>query len=160
MLRRLDSTESDMCMYDYSEPAQLLSASSPKARKDHKCDECRRVICKGEIYKAESTLYEGEFSAHKTCTHCMVAREWLSDECGGYVWSAVVEDIGEHVSERKGYDEGVDLARMYVGMRRKWQRFDGAGLLKVPKMPALTPPYVPNLVGTLAMGAAAVRVGP
>jgi hypothetical protein len=61
----------------------------------------------------------------------MVVRNWLSDECGGWLYTAVEEDAAEHA---RGY--GMDLARAVIGMRWQWRGKSGR-LLPVPA-PILT----------------------
>lgn len=123
-----------MCMYDDCEQSQLLREDDRKARKEHRCCECARVIFVGETYHLDVTMYDGRLSTYKTCAHCMVARKWLSEECGGWIYTAVEEDIGEHVRELRRND----LARLYVSMRRNWRTFRGK-LMLVPAMPEVTP---------------------
>lgn len=124
-----------MCMIDDADGrSTVLGESHPIARKQHKCFECARTIEPGETYLAESLLFEGEFSAHKTCSHCEVARAWLAAECGGWLYGGVEEDIREHATS--GY-YGMDLARIAVGMDWGWRRKNGA-LLPIPAMPKAT----------------------
>jgi len=51
-----------------------------KARKDHKCYECCRVIVKGEKYQKFSGKYDGEFFEFKTCAACESLREHITKE--------------------------------------------------------------------------------
>ena len=46
-----------------------------RARKEHKCTECRGLILKGEYYTYTSMLYDGEWEAHKICEDCYELRE-------------------------------------------------------------------------------------
>lgn len=41
-----------------------------KARKEHRCTYCRRVIKAGSGYHTETGLWEGDFQAHKFCERC------------------------------------------------------------------------------------------
>ena len=86
-----------MCMIDdvYGD-CVVLHERHQVARKPHKCHECNRVINIGERYMVERTVYEGEASTHKTCYDCKEKREWLSKECGGFLYGCVVEDFAEH----------------------------------------------------------------
>ena len=45
-----------------------------KARKDHVCCECRRVIKTGTVYEYVSGIWDHEPSSFKTCTRCVVLR--------------------------------------------------------------------------------------
>lgn len=124
-----------MCMIDgCDERVTVLHERNPAARRLHKCNECHREIALGERYTVERYISEGSASTHKTCVHCMVARRWLLAECRGFVYGYIGEDLVEHVTEG-GY--GMDLARLAVGLRRKWRRRDGR-LQPVPAMPITT----------------------
>lgn len=119
-----------MCMAFDADPIEMIWKDTPKARKAHRCDECGRTIRVGETYIRERFKLDGETSTHKTCAHCTVVRDWLSLECGGYVFTAVSEDIDEHA--RGGY--GIGVIRLAVGMRRNWTTRKGA-LMPVPEIP-------------------------
>jgi hypothetical protein len=88
-----------MIDYDGDTPIVLLSSVGRKARKRHKCMECYRVINVGEQYLVEGYISDGEKFTHKTCGNCVVARNYLADNCGGFVYGLVQEDIKNHVFE-------------------------------------------------------------
>lgn len=124
-----------MCMFDDGDGAvTMLSAADPVARKTHKCRECGRTIEPGERYHVDRFLWEGSLDTHKTCGHCMVARQWLQDECGGYLFGAVEEDIREHAHNGM-YPMG--LHRLAVGMAWKWRTPRGR-MLPLPTAPMTT----------------------
>ena len=117
-----------MCMIDDADGTvtSLGPGRYVTARREHKCAECARRIGAGESYFREAYTWDGNFTLHKTCTHCMVVRQWLQDECGGWCYGSVEEDAADHSS---GY--GMDLARAVIGMRWQWRGPSGR-LLKVP----------------------------
>ena len=121
-----------MCMIDDGDGAVTMIDDGRyiRARSKHKCKECGRFIEPGESYHREVYKFDGEFSTHKTCAHCMVVRRWLSDECGGWLFGGVEEDAREHVFENRGY-YGLDLYRAVVGMQWQWRTPSGR-LLPVP----------------------------
>lgn len=121
-----------MCMIEGADGyAVVLKDKHCVARKNHKCSECRRIIQSGEKYHLESLVFEREFSAHKTCSHCSVMRQWLIENCSGFVYEGVREDIWEHAQE---YDNmGMKFLRAAVGMRRRWTKKNGQ-LMKVPEL--------------------------
>lgn len=122
-------------MLDYADgQVTMLSEANPTARKAHKCRECGRVIEPGERYHVDRFLWEGKLDTFKVCAHCMVARQWLSDECGGWLFGDVEEDIREH-AHSGNYPMGVH--RLAVGMAWKWRTPSGK-LLPVPKVPQTT----------------------
>ncbi len=121
-----------MCRIDGADRSEVYSESTHRARKEHKCYECRRAIMPGEVYRRVFTVTEGDASSMKVCGHCIVAQDWLISNCGGYVYGEVREEIEEHAQEYRA----LSLARIAVGMRRKWRRLRGDGLLAVPPSPA------------------------
>lgn len=122
-----------MCMMDWcDDTVTMLSTSDPKARKAHKCAECGREIAVGEQYHVDRYVFEGRMTAHKTCAHCMVARDWLQKECGGWLFGSVEEDIGEHIGSH-----GFGLMRIAHGMDVMWKRKDGR-MWRLPRMPKTT----------------------
>jgi hypothetical protein len=108
-----------------------MRSAKLKARKAHRCGECRREIAPGEIYERTVSIYDGTASTYKTCAHCLVLGDWLSENCDGYIYTEVVEDFQEHASEYSREDIGA-LAAM---AGRHWRTTDGA-LLPIPLKPA------------------------
>ena len=121
-----------MCAIDLcDDPPKFHESSHRKARKEHRCDECRRVIAKDERYEYVFLVdYDGNPGEQRTCAHCEAARSWLRVTCGGWMYEGVRDDLQEHFGEGSAY-RSVWLARAIVGMRRKWTQRDGA-LMPVP----------------------------
>lgn len=117
-----------MCMTDYDRPSLYVSENR-KARKEHRCLECFRVIHAGEQYQHVRGVWDGEPGTYKTCAHCLVGQKLLQDECGGFSHGAIDEDLEEHISELLPWS--MKAARLVVGIGRKWARFDGDGLMEV-----------------------------
>lgn len=124
-----------MCLVEqYDDPPKFFCELLPRARKDHICGECRRVIHPGERYTKASGNWDGRTSTHKICRHCRIAADWLNEACGGYLFGSVHEDFSEHA------EGSFSMLRIVVGLRRQWRSFvDPAILLPVPAEPALTP---------------------
>lgn len=100
----------------------------PKAKKPHKCKECRREIKPGERYLYEFFIStDGDPMTHKTCSHCNSARKLIMDKCRGFIYGEIFSDLIQHSHT----DWGFYALRLAVGMRRKWERFDGNGLMGV-----------------------------
>jgi hypothetical protein len=118
-------------MIDDIDPCTWLGTETRKARKAHRCDECRREIQAGESYARSTYVMDGDLRVNKACAHCDATRAWLTKHCGGWVTEHLLEELQEHHSE--GYRED-RLARLIVGVRRNWRRFDGAGLMAVPNV--------------------------
>lgn len=118
-----------MCMADDCERADVWLEWKPRARKEHKCDECGRPIARGETYRQTKMLFEGMWIATKQCAHCVVLADWLVAECGGYLTQGILEDFHEHAQEYARFD----LWRAYWGAPRGWQR--NGKLMPLPRMP-------------------------
>jgi hypothetical protein len=129
-----------MCMIEGADETYRIY-NGPRvvvSRKEHRCDECYRTIAKGERYWSSSGLGSDGWDQHYICTHCYVAASWLMTNCQGFLHGAINEDIQEHVEEYGDTDAGPGLARIAVGMRRKWhvKRGPRAGqLMPLPKLP-------------------------
>lgn len=124
-----------MCMIDNSDgPLEMCSTRQVKGRKEHHCTECGRTLPRGESHELVTGFFDGHWVTYRTCSHCLVAAEWLRAECGGSLFRGVQEDIHEHLDS--GY--GFGLARLAVGMRRRWTRFDGNGIMAIPRLPRLS----------------------
>ena len=48
----------------------LLSATTPKARKEHRCIWCGQKILIGETYRHERSVYDGDMQNHKWHLEC------------------------------------------------------------------------------------------
>lgn len=84
--------ESCICI-DVDDPCILLNRQRPRARKQHKCIECRQLIQPGEIYERDTTIFEGDISVYKTCLICVCIRSELLI-CGwhyGDMWNDIHE---------------------------------------------------------------------
>jgi hypothetical protein len=101
-----------------------------RAKTAHKCDECHREIAAGEPYLYAFGAYEGRGASYYICAHCRVAAVWLRENCGGFLHCGIDEDIGDHINEYPDLRAG--LLRFKIGMRRKWRRFSGPGLMPIP----------------------------
>ena len=122
-----------MCRVDYEDSATVLLQKDRKARKEHKCDECRRVIGVRETYEEQRYLSEGTVYVHRTCDRCIIPRSWLVSNCGGYVYGDVAEEICEHVTEYPHLAD--DLGRFVTGFKSKWKNDDGI-LMPIPDQAA------------------------
>lgn len=122
-----------MCMIDDCDRLQVISDVDRKAKKVHRCCECGRDIHPGETYKVEVGVTDG-LVVYKTCAHCLIVREWLSGECGGWVYTMTDEDLVEHCN---GGGHPMSLYRLAVGQRRNWRTRKGE-LMRVPQCPPTT----------------------
>lgn len=121
-----------MCRIDGCERVEIFQDSDRKARKPHHCTECGRAISIGEVYHYEAGKIEGTLDTYYTCQHCMVGRAWLLANCGGWVYTQILEEVREHAEEYPAIALG--LYKLAIGGERKWQRKRG-GLMALPQMP-------------------------
>lgn len=66
-----------MCIYIDDDGMVTLGSGTRKARKQHRCNECRRTIEPRETYRFWKTLYEGSFETQRMCSHC-----WATIDAG------------------------------------------------------------------------------
>lgn len=125
-----------MCRIDYADgPIDFYSEHYYKAKKQHKCGECGRDIEIGEKYRYMSGKWEGEFASYKACIHCSEGMDWLTTECGGFMFSEVVEEIEEHARDSyKKLNVHDPLLRFCVGARRHWKKFTSNELMNIPNV--------------------------
>lgn len=67
------------CSCDYDSTPSMHSEAWYKARKQHKCCECRQPIEIGQQYQRVSGVWDGKFFTFKTCERCADLREALSE---------------------------------------------------------------------------------
>lgn len=66
-----------------------------KARKQHKCDECSRVIRPGESYFRFAGTWEGDFWSTRFCATCVKLIDWLQKRGHSWVGDQIREDVRE-----------------------------------------------------------------
>jgi hypothetical protein len=82
---------------DYGEgTAEFHDAREVKARKPHKCCECRREISVGAVYMKACGKFDGEFYSFATCMVCAELRACLSCE-GVCAYECLWEEIVDYV---------------------------------------------------------------
>lgn len=86
-----------------SEMPQCYRLVKRKARKDHKCCECRGLIPKGESYNYHSGIWNGEPESYKVCVDCDALREKIRNECDLYPDEAPA--LANMVYDVSDYDE-------------------------------------------------------
>src|SRR5882757_11287809 len=89
-----------MCMADPDDDGpDIYRLTYPVARKDYRCSECSTVISKGVKHAKHTGLQEDEWWTFRICMDCDEACDWLSEECGGYLFRRVAEDIADHLND-------------------------------------------------------------
>lgn len=101
---------------------EVISQKSPRARKNHHCSLCHRLIGAGETYTRQVSVSDGRIWTFRECAHCArldaeIGLAWLEDPYGGegYTEETVLNWEPETIHE----------ARLKIGWRRKWRHRDG-----------------------------------
>lgn len=68
------------------EPATFYNVKIRKARKTHRCSECKGIILPKEKYEHVSALWEGDVCAFKTCGSCRDLRTWVQNNVPCLCW--------------------------------------------------------------------------
>lgn len=64
-----------------SEQADFYMLTKRKAKKSHKCCECRGIINKGETYNYHFGIWDGECCSFKVCNDCENLRKEVIIDC-------------------------------------------------------------------------------
>lgn len=122
------------CDYD---PPSVYNETTPKARKEHRCNECRRSISVGETYKRVEGRWEGGWSTFRICEHCLKCIKihgQIDADCDCYGLGDFWESFHEHI-EGSYSTEGSKFHRLEISANHKWRyrRGSRAGqLMPVP----------------------------
>lgn len=81
---------------DYERPSVYQDVAR-KARKRHRCGECRGLIEPGTFYHETRGLWEGQWSTQKTCGSCWVVAHTLLD-C--YSFGDLIECLNDDLGFR------------------------------------------------------------
>lgn len=101
---------------DWGESPECFSAKDRVARKEHQCFECGREIRKGETYRYESGIWDGEPRSYKTCQDCASVRdEFFCSFVFGELWP----DLRERISYQDGAMSMEKLERVTPAAREK-----------------------------------------
>lgn len=98
----------------------LYSERNVRARKQHRCCECRISIKPGDTYHRAEGLWDGSFQTFKTCTTCAEFRDWLarlmpSDDCG-----VTFGDLYQCATDEWRDSRGkLSIGRKLVALRRR-----------------------------------------
>lgn len=82
--------------YDDCEPSDFYDEKNPKARREHKCGECHRIIARGETYNRAAGKSDGSMWTFKTCSICDEIRKHFYCN-GNWQFTALWEDIREQL---------------------------------------------------------------
>lgn len=102
---------------DVDERCTLLKNGWVKARIEHKCTECARIIPKGEEYFKEVSIFDTELDTYKTCEDCYSLRQVFFSN--GWYYEQILEDLEEMIWECDG-DVSVSCINMLTKPAKDW----------------------------------------
>jgi hypothetical protein len=80
------------CSVDCDEPCLVCCEVTRKARKEHRCCECRETIRVGQRYVEETGIdYDHDPFCYRTCLPCHAIRERYCP--GGWCWGDLAQTI-------------------------------------------------------------------
>lgn len=111
-----------MCSCDYDEPDAFWQAHH-KAKKRHKCSECRGWIESGERYWRTRGVWDGRPSTYSVCADCEQLICWAGehDDCLCWGFGRSHGDIVDMLSDR-GDRPLLDEARSRIEAIKKKRR--------------------------------------
>jgi len=77
------------CYCDYGDTPKFYNATTPRANKSYRCDECSGWIMPGERYERVSALWYGDRRPHNyiTCERCTDMRQWVTNNVPCLCWA-------------------------------------------------------------------------
>lgn len=89
-----------MCSCDGDGPSAMWE-SRPKAKKRHKCSECRGWIEPGEVYWRVRGIWDGDARTFAMCADCDGLLSWADDDTDCFCWTFgnVHQDVVDYVGE-------------------------------------------------------------
>lgn len=113
------------CYCDY-EPTDFYNRTTPKARIEHRCEECNRTIQPGESYEyisAKWTCYDA-VEIYKTCSHCLSLRQWVQAHIPCFCWhhGNMRQDARDAIEEYRHECPGLwfGWARLEMAVRKAY----------------------------------------
>jgi hypothetical protein len=83
-----------------TDQAEMISITTPKARKEHICSECHRIINKAEEYRREFYKYDNKTDISKLCEDCLSVREVFFSS--GWYYGELWNQINEFINDNDG----------------------------------------------------------
>ena len=110
--------------YDGAE-ASIYRSVTLKARKPHKCCECKRTIQDKDNYERVTGLWDGSWSTYRFCAACSEISQRLS--CDGRLFGSLWDDIQEYLFPEMGGDcfDKLETAHAKQFLRDRWMEWKG-----------------------------------
>lgn len=116
--------------YDADGMPEFHEVRWPKARKDHRCEDCNEVIPKGIVYQRYSGKFDGEFYDIITCSICSEIRSAFTcseyDQTGpppGELWADIAEMMFPRLTT--ACFEKLETPQAKEFLRTRWMRWKG-----------------------------------
>lgn len=120
------------CDVDFSEASddadyvEFCESSVVKARKAHKCDECRGGIAAGDVYTRTAYRFEGKFHMERKCALCKEAAvEFGYSVLGGLLWEQF-NDAWDNGANVQGCINRLTTAKAKAHMCQQWIKWHDA----------------------------------
>jgi hypothetical protein len=130
--RRCEMSDCGVCIggYDSDGTCDFYDIRWPKARKEHRCEDCNRTIAKGDEYQRCAGKYDGEFFYTTTCKVCVEIRAAFTcteyDQVGpppGELWSDIQEQMFPVITTAC-YDK-LKTPEAKAHLRDQWRKWKG-----------------------------------
>lgn len=111
---------------DYDGYSEFESIAEPKARKQHICRECRRLILAGQRYRRFSGKFEGSMFCEKTCLDCVEILAAFNCD-GGALEDGLWNDIEQYVFPKMttGCLDRLSTPETKKYLRDRWLKWKG-----------------------------------
>jgi hypothetical protein len=84
---------------DCDEMASVITEEIRRARKPHRCYECKSTIEKGDTYEYTAALWEYEWHHMHVCLDCVSVRDSLFRR--GFTYGEIWEDLKDFMEEQE-----------------------------------------------------------
>lgn len=109
------------CFCDYDPPA-FYDRSTPRARKQHICEECGVTIQPGETYERVVGKWDGHLSTFATCERCHDLRQYVENSVPCFCWAhgSMLDDAAECMSEARYHADEAARGFYFAYLRRRY----------------------------------------
>lgn len=109
---------------DFDGYPEFHDVTKPKARKQHRCEECGRTIAVGQVYERCSGKFDGDFYSTKTCLPCAEIAEafYCEGRITGNLWDDM-EDVMDQLTTSCFDKLTTPEAKAYL--RERWMQWKG-----------------------------------
>lgn len=75
--------------------AKVYNTDVIRARKEHRCCECRLMIKRGQMYERVTGLWGERWDTYNTCLLCKAIRDHFN--CEGFIFESLWEDLEQNL---------------------------------------------------------------